>query len=115
MKFLTQYSNKENFFKELKEGEIFMYSFHDYKWEDIVKFAEEYKIDVDSIKKGTEDYKMYGECAAKVLNIRTKKFSFIIDTKEAIKIESQSEEAAKLRLLEILFNKGYLKVEEIKS
>lgn len=115
MKFLTEYSNKENFFKELKEGEVFMYSFHDYKWEDIVKFAEEYKINVDSIKKGTEDYKMYGECAAKVLNIRTKKFSFILDTNEAIEIESQSEEAAKLRVLEVLFNKGYIKLKEVKG
>jgi hypothetical protein len=113
MKFLTQYLNKEDFFNELKEGEIFMYSYHDYKWEDIIKIAEEYKIKIDCIKKGTEEYKKYGECAAKVLNKQAKLFSFKIDSKESIEIESQSEESAKLRLLDILFNKGYIKLEEV--
>jgi hypothetical protein len=115
MKFLTQYLNKEDFFNELKQGEVFMYSYHDYKWDDIVKFAEEHKIKIDYIKKGTEDYKKYGECAAKVVNIRTKIFSFKFNSKESIEIESQSEELARLRLLDILFNKGYIKLEEINS
>ena len=115
MKFLTQHSNKEDFFKELKEDEIFMYSYHDYKWEDIIKFAEEYKIKIEYIKKGSEDYKKYGECAAKVVNIKTKIFNFKINLKESITVESQSEEAARLRLLDILFNKGYVKLEEIDS
>lgn len=112
MKFLTQYSNKEDFFNELKEGEIFMYSYHDYKWEDIINLAEEHKTQIDCIKKGTEDYRMYGECAVKVLNIKTKIFSYNINSKESIKIESQSEESAKLRLLDILFKKGYIKLEK---
>jgi hypothetical protein len=115
MKFFTQFLNKEDFFSELKEGEIFMYSFHDYKWEDIVKFAEEYKVKVDCIEKGTEDYKKYGKCAAKVVNKKTKLFSFKINSKESIEIESKSEELARLRLLDILFDKGYIKLEEINN
>lgn len=115
MKFLTQHSNKKDFFMELKEDEIFMYSYHDYQWEDIIKLSKEYDIKVDNIKKGSEDYKKYGECAAKVVQIKTNIYSFQIDLKESIKIESQSQEEAKLRLLDILFNKGYIKFEEIKS
>lgn len=115
MKFLTQYLNKEEFFNELKEDEIFMYSFHDYKWEDIIKFAEEHKVKIEPTKKGTEDYKKYGQCAAKVVSKRTKVFSFKIDSKESIEIESRSEELARLNLLDILFDKGYIKLEGIKS
>jgi hypothetical protein len=115
MKFLTKYLNKEDFFNELKDGEIFMYSFHDFKWEDIVEFAEECKIKIDYIKKGTEDYRKYGECAARVVNIKKKVFSFKINSKELVEIESQSEESAKLTLLDMLFNKGYIKLEEINS
>jgi DNA polymerase elongation subunit (family B) len=111
MKFLTQHTNKEDFFKELKEDEIFMYSYHDFKWDDIIKFAEEYKIKIDYIKKGSEDYKKYGECSAKVINIKTKTFNFKINSKESIEIKSHSEELARLRLLDILFNKGYIKLE----
>jgi hypothetical protein len=115
MKFFTQYLNKEAFFNELTEGEVFMYSFHDFKWEDIIKFAEEYKVKIERMIKGTEDYKKYGECAAKVVNKKAKVFSFKIDSKESIEVESNSEEAARLRLLDILFNKGYIKLEEINS
>lgn len=115
MKFLTQYLNKEEFFNGLKEGEIFMYSFHDFKWEDVIKLAEENKIKIEYIKKGTEDYKKYGECAAMVVSIRTKKFNFKINSKELIEIESQSEESARMRLLDILFNDGYIKLEEAKA
>ena len=115
MKFLTQYLNKEAFFNELKEDEIFMYSYHDYTWEDIINFAEEYKIKIDCIKKGTEDYKKYGECAAKVVNIKAKMFNFKINSKESVEIEAQSEELARFKLLDILFSKGYIKLEEINS
>lgn len=109
MKFLTKYSNKENFFKELKEEEIFMYSFHDYTWEDVIKFAEEHKVKINYIKKGTEDYRKYGECSAKVVTIKRKKFNFKINSNECIEIESQSEESARLKLVDILFEKGYIK------
>lgn len=113
MKFLAQHSNKEEFFNELNEDEIFMYSFHDYKWEDILKLAEQYNIKIDYIKKGTEDYKKYGKYSAKVVNIKTKIFVFKINSEESIKIESQSEESAKQELLNLLFSKGYIKLEEI--
>ena len=51
IEFLTQHSNKESFFKELKEDEIFMYSFHDYNWDDVMKISEEHRIQIDCIKK----------------------------------------------------------------
>lgn len=113
MKFLTQHLNKEDFFNELKDGEIFMYSFHDYKWEDIVKLAEEYEVKIDSIKKGTEEYKKYGNCSAKVVDKKIKVFKFKINSKELIEVESNSEEFARLRLLDILLDKGYIELEEI--
>lgn len=113
MKFLTQFLNKEDFFNGLKEGEIFMYSYHDFKFEDIIKFADEYKIKIECIKKGTEDYKKYGECAVRILSKQAKIFTFNIDSKESIEIESQSEECAKLKLIDILFYKGYIKLEEV--
>ena len=115
MKFLTKYSNKEEFFNKLKDGEIFMYSYHDFKWEDISNFAKEYKIQIEQIKKGTEDYKQYGECAAKLIGRKTKVFSFSFNSNESIEIEAHSEEKAKIKLLDILFNKGYIKLEKLES
>lgn len=112
IKFLTQHSNKESFFKELKEDEIFMYSFHDYNWDDVVKISEDHRIQIDCIKKGTEDYKKYGECSAKVINIKTKTFNYEINSNEFIEIEAQSEELAKAKLIEILFERGYIKLQE---
>lgn len=115
MKFLTKYLNKEEFFNKLKDGEIFMYSYHDFKWEDISNFAKEYKIQIEQIKKGTEDYKQYGECAAKLIGRKTKVFSFSFNSNESIEIEAHSEEKARIKLLDILFNKGYIKLEKLES
>ena len=63
-------------------------------------------------KKGTEDYKKYGECSAKVINIKTKTFNYQINSNEFIEIEAQSEELAKAKLIEILFERGYIKLQE---
>ncbi len=115
MKFLTKYLNKEEFFYKLKDGEIFMYSYHDFKWEDISNFAKAYKIQIEQIKKGTEDYKQYGECAAKLIGRKTKVFSFSFNSNESIEIEAHSEEKAKIKLVDILFSKGYIKLEKLES
>jgi len=42
-------------------------------------------------------------------------FNFKINSKESVEIEAQSEELARFKLLDILFSKGYIKLEEINS
>lgn len=110
VKFLTQYTNFEDFFSELQENEVFMYSYHDFKWEDVVKIAEENKIKIEYIKKGTEDYKKYGECSAKITGIGGKVYEYRLSSEKTIKIEAKNETNARLKLLDYLFASNYIKL-----
>lgn len=108
VKFLTQFSHKEEFFRELQENEIFMYSYRDFQWEDILAFAEQYGVEIQYIAKGTEEYKKYGECAARVINSNEKIFKFEIALEEVIEIKAKNEQSARNKLLEYLFSKGLI-------
>jgi hypothetical protein len=108
VKFLTQHTNHKNFFSELQEGEIFMYSYMDYTWEEVVKIAEESKVKLEYIKKGTEDYRKYGECSARILNIKGKVFEYKIGSEEVVKIEARDEESARIKLIDYLFDEDYI-------
>jgi hypothetical protein len=108
VKFLTQHTNHKNFFSELQEGEIFMYSYMDYTWEEVVKIAEESKVKLEYIKKGTEDYRKYGECSARILNIKGKVFEYKIGSEEVVKIEARDEESARTKLIDYLFDENYI-------
>lgn len=110
VKFLTQHTNFTNFFSELQENEVFMYSYLDFKWEDVVKIAEENRIKIEYIKKGTQDYKKYGECAAKVTGISGKVYEYKTASDETIKIEAKNEANARLKLLDYLFAKNYVRL-----
>jgi hypothetical protein len=108
VKFLTQHTNHKNFFSELQEGEIFMYSYMDYTWEEVVKIAEESKVKLEYVKKGTEDYRKYGECSAKILNIKGKVFEYRIGSEKVVKIEARDEESARTKLIDYLFDEEYI-------
>jgi arginine deiminase len=108
VKFLTQHTNHKNFFSELQEGEIFMYSYTDYTWEEVIKIAEESKVKLEYIKKGTEDYRKYGECSARIVNIKGKVFEFKIGSEEVVKIEARDEESARTKLIDYLFDENYI-------
>jgi hypothetical protein len=108
VKFLTRHTNHKNFFSELQEGEIFMYSYMDYTWEEVVKIAEESKVKLEYIKKGTEDYRKYGECSARIVNIKGKVFEFKIGSEEVVKIEARDEESARTKLIDYLFDENYI-------
>jgi hypothetical protein len=108
VKYLTQHTNPKDFFSELQENEIFMYSYLDFKWEDVSKLAEENNASVEYIQKGTDEYKIYGECAVRVIRLRGKIFEYKIASGEIIKIEARDEETAKLRLVEHLFKNNYV-------
>jgi arginine deiminase len=108
VKFLTQHTNHKNFFSELQEGEIFMYSYTDYTWEAVIKIAEESKVKLEYIKKGTEDYRKYGECSARIVNIKGKVFEFKIGSEEVVKIEARDEESARTKLIDYLFDENYI-------
>ncbi|MBL4937421.1 hypothetical protein JK636_17000 [Clostridium sp. YIM B02515] len=108
VKYLTQYSNRKDFFSGLKENEVFMYSYLDFKWEDIIKIAEENNVDVEYIKKGTDEYKQYGECAAKVLKIGGRIYEYKVGSEEVIKVEARDEAAARIKLVEKLFKNNYI-------
>jgi hypothetical protein len=108
IKYLTQHTNHKDFFSELKENEIFMYSYIDYKWEEVVSLAEESKVKLEYVKKGTEDYRKYGECSARVVNIKGKVFEYRIASKEVVKIEARDEESARAKLIEYLFDREYI-------
>lgn len=112
VKFLTQHTNFEDFFSELQENEVFMYSYLDFKWEDVVKIAEKNKIKLEYIKKGTEDYRKYGECAAKVTGISGNVYEYKLASNETIKIEAINEANARLKLLDYLFTKNYVKLDK---
>jgi hypothetical protein len=107
-KFLTLHTNKKDFFKELKKDEIFVYSYHDFKWDDVLKIAEENGVKLEYIKKGTPEYKYYGECATKVIHITEEVFQFQINSGEMIKIKAENEEEARLKLLDYLFENNYV-------
>jgi hypothetical protein len=108
VKFLTQHTNHKNFFSELQEGEIFMYSYSDYTWEAVIKIAEESKVKLEYIKKGTEDYRKYGECSARIVNIKGKVFEFKVGSEEVVKIEARDEESARTKLIDYLFDEDYI-------
>jgi hypothetical protein len=108
VKYLTQHTNHKSFFSELLEGEVFMYSYTDYTWEDVVKISEESNIEVEYIQKGTEDYKRYGECSARVVSIKGKTFEYKIGSEEVVIIEARDEESARAKLIDYLFDKAYI-------
>lgn len=112
IKYLTQHTNHKDFFSELRENEIFMYSYIDYKWQEVVKLAEENKVKLEYVKKGTDDYRKYGECSARVVNIKGKVFEYKIDSKEVVKIEARDEESARAKLIEYLFDRDYITLEK---
>ncbi|QGU94217.1 hypothetical protein GOM49_02860 [Clostridium bovifaecis] len=107
-KFLTLHTNKKEFFKDLKKNDIFVYSYHDYKWDDVIKVAEENRVKLQYIMKGTPEYKYYGECAAKVVSIAEDTYEFKMSSGEIIKIEAEDEEMARLKLLDYLFQNNYI-------
>lgn len=111
--FLTQHSNVEGFFNGLKEQEIFMYSYLDFKWEEVVELAEGNGLKLQYIEKGTEEYKKYGECAARVVSITGKTYEFKINSNDIIKIEAASEEKAKYKLMDLLLKNKYIVMRKI--
>jgi hypothetical protein len=115
IKFFTQHTDRQKFFREIKEDEIFMYSYSDYDYEAIAKITEEYDVRVEPLKKGTEEYKLYGACAVIVTersgSERLQVYEFCIDS-NIIEIRAESEKIAKLRLLEVLFEKGIIKARQ---
>lgn len=108
VKYLTQHTNHKSFFSELQVDEIFMYSYIDYTWEEVVKAAEESKITLEYIKKGTEDYKKYGECSARVVDIKGKIFEFKIGNELVVSIEARDEKGARAKLIDHLFDEQYI-------
>lgn len=108
IKYLTQHTNCKEFFSELEENEIFMYSYLDFKWDDVVKLAKENMVNLEYIQKGTEEYKKYGECAVKVVKLSGKVYEYETASGEIIKIEARDKEAASLRLVEYLFENNYI-------
>lgn len=110
IKFFTQHTDRQKFFKEIKEDEIFMYSYSDYDYDALIKITEEYEVEVEPLQKGTEEYKLYGACAVKVTKKGEKLqvYEFKIDS-NIIEIKAESEEIAKRKLLEVLFDKGIIK------
>lgn len=115
VKFLTQHTNHKKFFSELKENEIFMYDYHDFDREKVSKLAEEHNVKVEYIERGTEDYKKYGECALKVINVEEQIFEYEIDfSKETLIIKAKSEQMAQLKLMQYLFEKNYINLREAK-
>lgn len=112
-KFLSKNTNLESFFMELKENEVFMYSYHDFEWDDVVKLANEHGVSIEYVKKGTEEYKLYGECSAKVLNEVNYIFKFELKDGEQFEVKAQSEELARIKLLELLFDNGYISLKNV--
>lgn len=111
-KYLTAYTNKKDFFKELKKNEIFGYSYHDYKWDDVVKIAEDNGVKLEYIKKGTPEYKYHGEHAARIINTSEEVFQFKMNSGEIIKIEAEDDDEARLKLLDYLFESNYITQEK---
>lgn len=108
VKYLTQHTDIKKFFLELEENEIFMYSYLDYTWEEIIKLAEENKVKIEYIAKGTEEYKKYGKCTARVIRMQGKIFEYIINSDETIKIEARTEESAREKLVDYLFKRNVI-------
>lgn len=112
IKYLTQHVNHKRFFSELREDEIFMYSYVDFTWEQIIELAEENKVKLEYIQKGTDEYKMYGECSARVVDIKGRVFEYRISSKEIVKIEARDEESARVKLIDYLFSEDYIILEK---
>jgi hypothetical protein len=113
VKYLSKYTDIKEFFLELKENEIFMYSYLDYKWDDILKFADENRVKIEYIEKGTDEYKKYGECAAKVVKFKQKVYEFKVNSSESIKIEARTEQSAREKLMSYLFNSNIIKLDKV--
>lgn len=114
VKFLTQHTNQKHFFSDLKEDEIFMYSYHDFTWEEVVKAAEQNTVKIEYIKKGTEDYKKYGECSARVVDVKEEVFEYEIGSEQTIRIKAKNEQMARLKLIQYLFDRNYINLKEAK-
>lgn len=114
VKFLTQHTNHKKFFSELRENEIFMYDYHDFTKEEVLKAAEKYKVKVEYIERGTDDYKKYGECALRVINVEEGIYEYEISSGESIKIRAKNEQSARLKLMQYLFDKNYINLKEAK-
>jgi hypothetical protein len=112
VKYLSRHSNHRDFFRELREGEIFMYSYMDYTWEQVLKIADENAVKLEYVKKGTEDYKKFGECSARVIDIKGKVFAYKIGSEEVVKIEARDEDSARAKLIDYLFDRDYIVLEK---
>lgn len=113
VKYLTQHTEIKKFFLDLEENEIFMYSYLDFTWEDILKLAEENKIKIEYIVKGTAEYKKYGECTARVVKMRGKVYEFKVNFGETVKIEARTEEAAREKLVDYLFENKLITLNKV--
>jgi hypothetical protein len=113
IKYLSKYTDIRVFFSELKENEIFMYSYLDFKWDDILELAETNRVKIEYIEKGTDEYKKYGECAAKVVKFKEKVYEYKINSSDSIKIEARTEESAREKLMSYLFNSNIIKLNKV--
>lgn len=113
VKYLTQHTDSKSFFLELEENEIFMYSYLDFTWESVEKLAEENKIKIEHIVKGTEEYKKYGECTARVIKMEGKVYEYKINSGETIKIEARTEESAREKLVDYLFKSNLVTLNKV--
>lgn len=113
IKYLTKYTEVKGFFSELEENEIFMYSYLDFKWEDILELAEANKVKIEYIEKGTEEYKKYGECTAKVIKFKGKVYEYNLNSRETIKIEARTEDSAREKLINYLFNSNIITLNKV--
>lgn len=113
VKYLTKYTDAKVFFSELEENEVFMYSYLDFKWDDIVELAEENKVNIEYIVKGTEEYKKYGECTGKVIKFKGKVYEFEINSSKTIKIEARNEKSAREKLVKYLFNSNIITLNKV--
>lgn len=111
--FLTQHSNAKEFFRSLKEKEVFMYSYLDFNREQVIELAEDNGVKIEYIEKGTEEYKRYGECSAKVVSVIVKIYEFKINSEDIINIEAPTEEKAKDKLIELLFKNKFIVMREM--
>lgn len=113
VKYLTQHTDIRKFFLELEENEIFMYSYLDFTWEDIIKLAEENNVKIEHIVKGTDEYRKYGECTARVIKMRGKVYEFRVNFGETVKIEAKTEEAAREKLIDYLFKNKLITLNKV--
>jgi len=113
IKYLTKYTDIKEFFSVLDENEIFMYSYLDFKWEDILEFAETNRVNIEYIEKGTDEYKKYGECTAKVVKFKENVYEYKVNSSDSIKIEARSEESAREKLVSYLFKSNIITLSKV--